>query len=123
MINKKRILIAEDQKVVSLLTKNIIMRNIADTICDVAENGKEALEMFVENKYDFILMDIEMPIMNGYETTEEIRRIDKNIPILAYSSLNENVAAPLAIKSGMNKFIPKLKRNLVEIIKSYLNPA
>ena len=122
MINEKRILIAEDQKVVSLLTKNIIIRNIKNTICDIADNGKDALEMFKKNKYDFILMDIEMPIMNGYEATEEIRKIDKNIPILAYSSLNEGFAAPLAIKSGMNKFIPKLKRNLVEIIKPYLDP-
>jgi len=76
--------------------------------------------MFKKNKYDFILMDIEMPIMNGYEATEEIRKIDKNIPIIAYSSLNEEAAAPLAIKSGMNKFTPKLQRNLVEIIKPYL---
>ena len=65
-MNKKRILIVEDQKTISLITKNIITKNLKNTTCDIAENGKKALEMFKNHKYDLILMDIEMPVMNGY---------------------------------------------------------
>ena len=58
-----------------------------DITVDVAENGEIGLNMFKEskiNKYDLVFMDIQMPIMNGYETTEAIRKLDRednNIPI------------------------------------------
>ncbi len=52
----------------------------------MANNGREALEKVKSKKYSLILMDIEMPIMNGYEATREIREIDKSIPIVALTS-------------------------------------
>ena len=61
-----------------------------------------------------------MPVMNGYKATQEIKKINNNIPILAYSSLDENISRPLAIKNGMNEFISKGNSNLIEIIKLYL---
>ena len=54
---------------------------------------QEAVEKFKQNHYDMILMDIQMPIMNGYEATKLIRELDSNIPIIALSanSMKEDI--------------------------------
>ena len=80
---------------------------------DVAENGKVAVHK-VENsndKYDLILMDVQMPIMNGYEATKAIRKLDdpqlSNIPILAMTVNVFDEDRKNALDSGMNGFITK----------------
>jgi PAS domain S-box-containing protein len=76
---------------------------------DVANNGKEAVDIFgVDNsKYDLILMDIQMPIMDGYEATKIIRSSDKNIAIIALSAnaMKEDIEKSLA--AGMNEHLNK----------------
>lgn len=89
------ILIAED----NILNQEVLvgMLRPSGIIVDVASNGKEAVEKFKQkhNFYELILMDIQMPIMDGYEATKEIRTIDKDIPIVALSAN--------ALKSDMKK--------------------
>lgn len=53
-------------------------------------------------------MDIEMPVMNGYKATQEIKKINNNIPILAYSSLDENISRPL--NGGSKIFVLKVSK-------------
>ncbi len=74
---------------------------------DTASNGKEAVELFKRNKYELILMDIQMPIMDGYEATKIIREINKKIPIIA---LTANAMKEDKIKTkevGMNEHLNK----------------
>ncbi len=81
------ILVAEDNKINQIVTSNLLKKqNISFTL---VENGQEALNAFKgDNFYDLILMDINMPIMNGYEAAFRIKAIDKNIPIVALTASN-----------------------------------
>ncbi|NHB68192.1 response regulator [Perlabentimonas gracilis] len=90
MENIYKILIVDDIFVNRLLIKEIVKKINAQ--CYEAENGQQALDMFKENDIDIILMDIEMPVMNGLETTKYIREKfpveKKNIPIIALTAHN-----------------------------------
>ena len=77
----------------------------------VAENGKIALEMLEENPFDLILMDLQMPEMDGYETTQRIRQLSDahkaSIPILAISAAGEKHVKDKVFEVGMNDFVYK----------------
>jgi len=101
----KRILVAED----NLINQEIILGLLENSkiIIDIAENGEEALNLYEKNSYSLILMDIQMPILDGYETAKIIRENDKKIPIIAVtaSAMKEDVER--TIESGMNDHLNK----------------
>ena len=74
---------------------------------DVANNGVEAVDMFKENSYELILMDLQMPIMDGYEATKIIRSINLNIPIIALTAnaMSQDIAKTK--KAGMQEHLNK----------------
>ncbi len=107
-LKNARILIAEDNsmntKVAMLLTKQLGLNP------DVVVNGAEAVQAYVANHYDIILMDLQMPIMDGEEATRKIRECtgDLNTPwiiALTASAMTQNREEALA--AGMNDFISK----------------
>lgn len=77
----------------------------------LAKNGKEAIEILTQNKIDIILMDIEMPVMNGLETTIHIRtklnKSLKNIPIIALTAHDPNDFFEDFNKVGFNNLLTK----------------
>ncbi len=82
---------------------------------DIANNGKEGVEKFKDGEYELILMDIQMPIMDGYEATKLIREIDSTIPIVALTAnaMKEDIQKTKEI--GMNEHLNKP----IEIEKLY----
>ena len=85
-----------------------------DAACDIRENGQLALDAFLQSspgQYDLILMDVQMPVMNGYEATRAIRGSDhpaaKTIPIIAMTAnaFAEDIQA--SMDAGMNAHISK----------------
>lgn len=101
----RKILLVEDNEFNILVGKQILEKE--KLIVEVAENGLIAVEKVKNNHYDVILMDIQMPVMDGYEATKEIRKFNKKIQILALSAsvfteIKENIT-----QSGMNGFIFK----------------
>lgn len=108
----KRLLLAEDNALNMEIAVSLLEMNGAAVEC--AENGQEAVDCFLQSKpgyFDAILMDVQMPVMNGYEATEQIRscgRDDaKKIPIIATTAnaFTEDVATVLA--AGMNAHVSK----------------
>ena len=101
----KRILVAED----NLINQEIILGLLEDSkiIIDIAENGEEAIELHANNKYSLILMDIQMPILDGYAATKIIRETDKEIPIIAVSASAMEEDIEKTIESGMNDHLNK----------------
>lgn len=107
----KKILLVEDNELNAEIAKEILTREGINV--ELAENGKECLELLetkVEPFYDAILMDVQMPVMNGYETTEVIRKSDKHyaqIPIIAMTANAFEEDREQALKAGMNEHIAK----------------
>ena len=101
---KRKILLVDDQQVNLLTTKSRIEQNLANVICDLANNGKEAINLTKENKYSLILMDIQMPEMDGIEAAKNIRKFNKEAPIIAYTSLDHDLEK---IKAATNDLLKK----------------
>ncbi len=91
---------------------------------DIAENGKVALEMFEQKAYELILMDIQMPVMDGYETTKIIRQKDKNIPIIALSAkaMQEDQEKSRQIRMNEHLTKPIEVEKLYGILLKYITP-
>ncbi len=94
---------------------------------EVAKSGREAIKMVQENEYDLILMDISMPEMNGFEATEEIRRLEAKegepkTPIIALTAFALQEIKERCMKVGMNEFItkPVKPEQLVEKLQPWL---
>lgn len=82
---KYMILVAEDNKINQIVTQNVLEKGNFD--CEVVENGLDALNVVKNNDcYDLILMDLNMPKMNGVEATKEIRKFNPQIPIIALTA-------------------------------------
>lgn len=104
--SKYKILLVEDNKINQLLALKVL-RNWGLDI-DTAENGKIATEMVREKSYDLILMDLQMPVMNGYEATKIIREeFNVKIPIIAMTASAMRDELESCIYQGMNDYITK----------------
>jgi len=101
----KNILLVEDNKVNQLVVSGIL--EDLEVNIDIANNGKEAVEKYAKEKYSLILMDLQMPIMDGFEASEKIRQLDLNIPIIALSAAVMKEDKEHTKKSGMNAHIAK----------------
>lgn len=104
-IANKRILIVDDNKINQLVTKKIL--DDFDVISKVVSSGKEAISIVKEEPFDCILMDLNMPDLNGYETTSLIREFDTEIVIIALTASSSEEVAQKINKYEMNGYIMK----------------
>ncbi len=121
--NGTKILLTEDKEINQLIVLGLLSDSGFEI--DIANNGKEAIDKCSEHNYSLILMDIEMPIMDGYDATLMIRERDKDIPIIALTS-NGTIEDINRTKSvGMNEHLLKpidLER-LYSTFSKYINVA
>lgn len=105
-LNNTHVLIVDDNKINLLITKKNIER-ISGYTCETTSNGRLAISMVRARAFDLILMDINMPEMDGYEVTKHIRMFNSKIPILALTALNSNEISSKARDIGINQIITK----------------
>ena len=74
---------------------------------EVAENGLIAVDKFIKGRFDAILMDLQMPVMDGYTATQEIRKKDNDIPIIALTANSVSEEREKCLSSGFNEYITK----------------
>lgn len=103
--NLYKILIVEDNIINQLITRKIIEKN--NYKCSVVNDGFTAIDLLKKEEFDVILMDINMPLMNGFETTRRIRSNGILTPIVALTAFDKDEIADEAISSGMNDIIIK----------------
>ncbi|MGQ1785176.1 MULTISPECIES: PAS domain-containing hybrid sensor histidine kinase/response regulator [unclassified Saccharicrinis] len=116
--SKKQISFEEriKNKIILLVEDNIINQRIAEKMLDriglktaIANNGKEAVEMITSGEYSFdlILMDVQMPVLNGLDATAALRSKNINIPIIAMTANAMKGDREVCIEAGMNDYIGK----------------
>ncbi len=107
-----RILLADDSVTVRRLLSETLSRDPQLEVCLAARDGQEAADQFAKLKPDVVLLDVEMPVMDGIEATVAIRRIDSRVPIVMFSSLtSEGGEATLdALQHGATDYVTKPTR-------------
>ena len=116
-----KVLIVEDNKINQLVTRKILEKSQCN--CTVVEAGIEALEILKTETFDLILMDINMPEMNGFETTIKIRQNKITTPIIALTAFSKHEIEQEAIDSGMDAVVikPYKKSELYSIISELVH--
>ncbi|GGA64440.1 hypothetical protein GCM10008015_01630 [Flavobacterium palustre] len=132
-INKKpidknrpvRVLLAEDNRMNQILVEKLLSQ--FNMNCVAVANGQLAIDVVIQEDFDVIIMDLMMPVMNGYEATSTIRSLKdhtkKNIPIIALSAVVNSTVAKACKAVGINKYISKpfdsdeLHAALMELIR------
>ncbi|SFC41173.1 hypothetical protein SAMN05421780_105134 [Flexibacter flexilis DSM 6793] len=121
----KTVLIAEDSSVIQNLAKKILQFQNFEILS--AKNGQAVLELLNDNTIDVILMDINMPIMDGMECAREIRHLSNpekaNVPIIAISGNAKGYTMHDFKEVGFNEYLPKPLNfdSVVELVKKYTN--
>lgn len=105
----RKVLVAEDSSVIINLTKNVLM--FEKYQITAVKNGKQVLDKLKNEDFDLILMDINMPEMDGIECTKAIRTMDdpkkSTIPIIAITGNYKNFTLDDFIKAGLNDYVQK----------------
>ncbi len=121
-----KVLVVDDNLLNRKLACAILRNNEYDF--DVAENGKIAYDLFVAGDYDIILMDIQMPIMNGLESSKMIREYERkskytsSIPIIAVTTFTRESDKQNCYDAEMNEVLGKPYKtdNLIEVMGKYI---
>jgi len=114
------LLLVDDNPMNVMVAQAFLKRWGAET--DVAVNGQDALEKLDENKHNLVLMDLQMPVMDGYQAAQQIREQGITIPILALTANLPAEVAELVARAGMDDIIikPFLPDDLFKKINKYL---
>lgn len=115
----KKVLLAEDNKINIVIAVKVLKKLGLEV--DVAKNGKLAVEMF-NNDYDIVLMDMQMPVMDGIEATKRIIETGSKTPIIALTANVMQEHVDLCLKAGMQGLIPKpfKQENLIKELDKHL---
>lgn len=122
LIAGKRVLLVEDNQMNIMVAQKFL--NKWELEIEVAENGAEAVAKVEHNVYDIVLMDLQMPVMDGYQATRLIRAFDKATPIIALTASALLKVRQDVIAAGMNDYITKpfdpseLKRKIAHYINA-----
>ncbi len=94
---------------------------------DVAENGEKALQKLARSRYDCVLMDVQMPVMDGCRATQILRTMDgcEQMPVIAMTANAMNDDRNQCFEAGMTDFVAKpiLPKTLYEMLLKWLKPA
>jgi len=101
----RRILIVDDNRINQVVTQRILEQK--SFICEICDNGLDAIEKVRNNYFDLILMDVNMPGITGMEATLKIREFNKDIPIVALTALEIEEIREEIYEAGMNDIIVK----------------
>ena len=116
-----RALVVEDNPVNQLITKKLLEN--AGVKVDIAANGEDGVLQVKQNRYDVVLMDCAMPILNGFEATQKIREMGYyNLPIIAVTANAMEGDKEICLRSGMDDYIakPVSTRTLLTTISKYI---
>ncbi len=117
----KTILVVEDVDTNKIFFDAALRRTKAKILW--AKDGQEAIDMFRDNKIDLVLMDLQLPVMDGYTATREIKKINPDIPVIAQTAHVMSGEREKCMEVGCNDYLAKPIRLqiLIETLSKYLN--
>lgn len=101
-----KVLIVDDSTFIRLALKKLLEQNEFEVVGE-AENGKVALKKIQEFKPDIVTLDITMPVMNGLECLDEIKKLDEKPTVIIVSAMGQEANVKKAIMNGAKGFIVK----------------
>ena len=119
LINKK-ILLVEDNKINQMITKKMLDNK--GIICEIIDNGEDAIDLMKTNTFDLVLMDVHLPGINGTIATETIRTFDSTTPIIALTAISLHENREMLLSFGMNDVITKpfVPEEFYSVIAEYI---
>lgn len=119
--SRYKILIVEDNKINQVVTKTILQKH--NFICTIVDDGYEAIELLKTENFDVILMDINMPKINGFETAKIIRKNDLKTPIIAVTAFDKSEIEEKLREAQINDVIvkPFASEKLIQIVYNLIS--
>ncbi|WP_222983376.1 response regulator [Flagellimonas meishanensis] len=119
------ILVAEDNPVNRLLARTLLQKIVPKSTIVEAHDGFEAVKCFEEDKFDFVFMDIQMPLLSGYDATQKIRQMEKGdtrVPIIALTARSIKGEKERCLEHGMDGYVtkPVVYETLKDVLSEYL---
>lgn len=102
-----KVLIVEDDPMVSMINEQYVNRNKAFRVVQKCKNGKSALEYLENNDVDLIVLDVYMPLMDGFETLRQIRKNKKSVDIIMVTAANDRASLEEALHLGVVDYLVK----------------
>lgn len=120
-IKGKNILVVEDNNINQMITKRMLENK--EILCEVIDNGEDAIKALKNNNYDLVLMDVHLPGINGTIATQEIRKFNSETPIIAMTAISLNENREMLLSFGMNDVITKpfIPKDFYNILSKYLD--
>ena len=105
ILKGKKVLLIEDNKINQMITKKMVENK--EMVCEVIDNGEDAIQAVKNNRYDVVLMDVHLPGINGTIATQTIRTFDPKTKIIALTAISLNENREMLLSFGMNDVITK----------------
>ena len=102
-----KVLIVEDDPMVSMINEQYVNRNKAFRVVEKCKDGKSALEYLEHNDVDLIILDVYMPLMDGFETLRQIRKNKKSVDIIMVTAANDRASLEEALHLGVVDYLVK----------------
>ncbi|MEN8119175.1 MAG: response regulator [Bacteroidota bacterium] len=120
LLKNTNILVAEDEEINFLFLKETLRQSGANV--DWAKNGKEAVDLAINKEYDLILMDMKMPVMDGYDAIKKIKPIKPNTPIIAQTAYALPEEQKIGYEAGCDFYLSKPidPINLINTVRKHL---
>jgi len=119
-LKNKKILVVEDNKINQMVSRKMLENK--GVLCEIVDNGEDAVQIAKTKKFDMILMDVHLPGINGTIATKTIREFDKKTPIIALTAISLTENRKTLLSFGMNDVITKpfVPEDFYKIISKYV---
>jgi two-component system, chemotaxis family, chemotaxis protein CheY len=112
------VLIVDDSEFIRHALRELFREEADFEVCGEAENGKEAVEKAQRSRPELIVLDLSMPVMNGFEAARVLKRVMPTVPLIMYSAFGDNFAEQEARLIGISEVVSKSEHASVVILKA-----
>jgi len=122
---KKTVLIVDDNAFIRQALCELFKREADFDVCGEAENGKDAIKKAQELRPDLIVLDLSMPVMNGFDAARVLKRLMPTVPLIMYSAFGDKLAEKQARLIGISEVVSKAENAgvLIHKARGLLNSA